>query len=443
MFDYHQKLISIDSALSLVKTRDHIVVGLGPNEPQTFLAALHHIADRVTDVTITSTLALGNYEYLSEPYIHSFWIDSWFLSPALRKAQPFGRVNYLPCHLSNFVKSRCEARDIDIVITLASMPDENGRVRFATGNTYEKGMGDNAKLRIAEISPNVPHVPGDNYWDWDEIDYVIESDAKVPEAGKPTPSEKDKLLAANVAALIQDGDCLQLGIGAIPNAVCDLLLDRKDLGVHTEMMTPGMAELMKAGVVTGAHKKFGTGKAVAAFGYGDQAFYDFISDNNDIFMMSGHIVNDPAVIARNPQQVSINMAMEVEITGQVCSESIGHRQFSGTGGQADTAIGARRSPGGRSIIAMPSVLIKKDRKTGEVQRFSKIVSQLKPGAVVSLSRNDADWVVTENGAVCLWGLSIAERVRKLISVAHPDFQEDLMRDAVNFGFIPLAPTTRR
>lgn len=443
MFDYHQKLISIDSALSLVKTRDHIVVGLGPNEPQTFLAALHHIADRVTDVTITSTLALGNYEYLCEPYIHSFWIDSWFLSPALRKAQPFGRVNYLPCHLSNFVKSRCEARDIDIVITLASMPDEKGRVRFATGNTYEKGMGDKAKLRIAEISPNVPQVPGDNYWDWDEIDYVIESDAKVPEAGKPTPSEKDKLLAANVADLIHDGDCLQLGIGAIPNAVCDLLLDRKDLGVHTEMMTPGMAELMKAGVVTGAHKKFGTGKAVAAFGYGDQAFYDFISDNNDIFMMSGHIVNDPAVIAKNPQQVSINMAMEVEITGQVCSESIGHRQFSGTGGQADTAIGARRSPGGRSIIAMPSVLIKKDRKTGEVQRFSKIVSQLKPGAVVSLSRNDADWVVTENGAVCLWGLSIAERVRKLISVAHPDFQEDLMRDAVNFGFIPLAPTTKR
>ena len=226
-----------------------------------------------------------------------------------------------------------------------------------------------------------------------------------------------------------------LGIGGIPNAVADSLMDKKDLGIHTELLTTGMMKLIKAGVVNNSRKNLLPGKSVAVMAMGTKELYDFVDDNPAICIMDGSYLNDPAVIAQNDNQISINSTIEVDLFGQCCSESIGHVQFSGTGGQADTAIGALKSKGGRSVIALYSTAMVKNKVTGEREESSKIVATLKPGAAVSLSRNDVDWVVTEYGAVCLRGTAMEERAKLLISVAHPNFRDQLTEEAKALGII--------
>ena len=421
------KYVSINEALALVRDGDYIVTGLGSAEGREFMTNLHTIAGSVKDVLVSNCLPMGAYEFMVNPaYADTFQIDSWFYTPALRKAQANGNVSFIYNHLHLASFKRLCHRKPDIYVGIASMPDKHGYVSLSLSNTYELAMIREAKTVILEINPNAPRTFGDVQLHLNDIDYVIECDYPMPEIADAEPNEKDMIIGKYIADMIHDGDCIQLGIGGIPNAVAASLMDKKDLGVHTEMLTTGMVKLAKAGVITGKNKQINQGKMVAAFAMGTKELYDFID---------GAWVNDPHTISQNDNQVSINSTIEIDLFGQCCSESIGHVQFSGTGGQADTAIGAQKSRNGRSIIALYSTAMVKNKATGERVETSKIVPTLKAGAAVSLSRNDIDWLVTEYGAVCLRGTSMADRARLIISVAHPDFREQLTKDAVALGII--------
>jgi len=436
MTDYKSKIITVDQALDLISDNDLITVGLAANEPPLFLSNLHRIADRVSDVTITNCLPSVPGEYLSEENVRkAFIIDSWFSTPLLRKLSHTGRVSYIPNNLHFAGSKRNHHRPSTVMISLASEPGPDGLVRFACGNTYEEMIGTRAKYRILEVSSRAPWCYGRNYLDPDSIDYIIESDALPPTIPIAASNEKDVAIGRIIADLVEDGDCVQVGIGGIPNAVCQFLYEKRDLGIHTEMLTTGIMDLIKAGVVTGARKQVDKGLTVFAFVLGTEELYEFSDHNPVLFTGRGEEVNDPYVIARNDNQVSINTTVEVDLTGQCCSESIGTRQISGTGGQADTAIGAQNSKNGRSIIALYSTVEKVNPATGEMEVMSKIVPTLRPGAAVTLSRNDVDWVVTEYGAVQLRGTTVRERVGLLASIAHPAFREDLLAAGREFGYI--------
>jgi acyl-CoA hydrolase len=436
MFDYSSKKISVEGALALVKSGDNITVGLGGNEPQAFLKQLHTIANRVDNVTITNCLSTVDGDYIEEPYLsQAFFIDTWFITPALRKLRDTGHVSFIPNHLHIAAFKRNYNRKSNIMICSASMPEESGRIRFGCSNTYEEEIAKSADLVILEISPNVPHVFGDNYLEWEDIDYVIECDYALGTIPDVESNEKDMKIGKLISQLIHDGDCVQVGIGGIPNAVCEALKTKSDLGVHTEMMTTGIMELMRLGVINGKKKQVDIGKVVCAFALGNQEMYEFMDNNPDILIKNGALVNDPYVIAQNDNQVSINTTVEIDLTGQCCSESIGPMQISGTGGQADTAIGAQMSKNGRSVIALYSTALIKDTATGEKKTISKIVPMLRSGAAVSLSRNDVDWVVTEFGMTCLRGATIRERAERLIEIAHPDFRETLLEEAKSLNYL--------
>ncbi len=430
------KYVTIKEALDLVQSGDYIVTGLGAAEGKAFMTELHTIADRVTNVMVSNCLPMGAYEFMVNPaYKDSFRTESWFYTPALRKAQPNGNVSYIPNHLHLAAFKRLCYRKADIYVGLCSMPDKHGYVTLSLGNTYEMEVIKSAKTVILECNPNAPRTFGDQLLHISDVDYLVECDYPIPVLADAEPTEKDRIIGKYIADMIHDGDCIQLGIGGIPNAVAESLMGKKDLGIHTEMFTSGMVKLMKAGVVTNKYKKLMPGKSVAVFAMGTQELYDYIDDNPAVCLMAGSYANDPAVIAQNDNQISINSTIEVDLTGQCCSESIGHTQFSGTGGQSDTAVGAQKSRNGRSIIALYSTAMVKDKATGERVETSKIVCQLKPGAAVSLSRNDIDWLVTEYGAVCLRGTALEERARLIISVAHPNFREQLTQEAMKIGIL--------
>ena len=431
------KFVTIQEALGLVNSGDYIVTGLGAAEGKEFMTHLHTIADRVKDVTVSNCLPMGAYEFMVNPaYKDSFMTESWFYTPALRKASANGNVSFIYNHLHLASSKRLYYRTPDIYVGICSMPDKHGFVSLSLSNTYEMPMLKAAKTVILECNPNAPRTFGDVQLHVDDIDYLVECDYPMPELADAEPNEKDMVIGKYIADMIHDGDCIQLGIGGIPNAVAASLMDKKDLGVHTEMLTTGMVKLAKAGVITGKCKQNNPGKMVAVFAMGTKELYDFIDDNPSVAIMDGAYVNDPYVIAQNDNQISINSTIEIDLFGQCCSESIGHVQFSGTGGQADTAIGAQMSKNGRSVIALYSTAMVKNKATGERVETSKIVPLLKQGAAVSLSRNDVDWLVTEYGAVSLRGTSMAERARRIISVAHPDFREELTQEAIKLGILP-------
>ena len=430
------KYVSINEALALVKDNDYIVTGLGSAEGREFMTNLHTIADRVKGVMVSNCLPMGAYEFIVNPeYKDSFTTEGWFYTPVLRKAHKNGNISFIPNHLHLASKKRLFYREPDIYVGIASMPDKHGFVSLSLSNTYEMAMIKKAKTVILECNPNAPRTFGDVQLHVDNIDYIVNVDYPMPEIPDAEPNEKDLVIGKLIADMVNDGDCIQLGIGGIPNAVAASLYGKKDLGVHTEMLTSGMVKLAKAGVITGKNKQINNGKMVAAFAMGTKELYDYIDDNPAIEILDGAWVNDPYTIMQNDNQVSINTTLEVDITGQCCSESIGSVQFSGTGGQSDTAVGAQKSKNGRSIIALYSTAMVKDPATGERVETSKIVCQLKAGAAVSLSRNDVDYLVTEYGCVSLRGTSIAERAERIISVAHPAFRDQIRKEAIALGII--------
>ena len=435
--DYSTKVITVQQALDLVQSGDHIISAMVAAEGRSFLGQLHTIADRVSDVTVTNCLPLLNADFFTHgEYKDTFQVNTWFMSASLRKATANGNISFIPNHLHLAGNRRIAVHRPRIFIGVATPPDAHGYVSLSLSNVYEKEAIEAADIVILEINPNFPRTFGDLELHMNEVDYVIDVNYPVPELPDGELTEKDKLIGQHIANLIHDGDCLQLGIGGIPNAVAAALVDKKDLGVHTEMLTTGFMKLFKAGAISGKRKQTHRGKMVACFALGTQELYDFIDENPAVQILNGNYVNDPYVIAQNDNQVSINSTIEVDLTGQCCSESIGSRQFSGTGGQVDTALGAQMSKNGRSFIALYSTAMVANPATGVKEEVSKIVPQLKPGAVVSLSRNDVDYIVTEYGAVRLRGHTVKERVALLISIAHPKFRSQLQQEAIELGLYP-------
>jgi acyl-CoA hydrolase len=428
------KLLTVDEALDKVKSNGSIVAALGAAEPAGFLGQLHAIAPRVTNVAVATCLPMQPYAFFMDPAMRGhFDHDAWFFTPAARKAhEEAGTTSYVPNHLHRAGLDRIAYRRPTIFAGTCTPPDRFGYVSLSLSVTYEREMVEAADLVILEINENLPRTYGDTIIHLDEVDYVIENTRDVP-ALVPAPiEEKDALIGGYIAELIDDGSTLQVGIGGIPNAVTSMLMKKHDLGIHTEMFTDGMVDLFEAGCIGKAAHSFGnqllTGKMVAAFALGSKKLYDFLHRNPAVALMRGSWVNNPHIIARNRKQISINTTLEVDLTGQVCSESIGSRQFSGTGGQADTAIGAQMSEGGKSFIALYSTTEVK-QPDGTRRTVSKIAPALMTGANVTLHRADVDYVVTEHGAVRLKGAPVRERVKRLISVAHPDFRAWLQQEA--------------
>lgn len=432
---YKDKVITIKEALNMVKSNDMIVTGLGAAEAQLFMNNLHTIADRVENVTITNCLPTSNGEFLKPEYRKSFNVDGWFYSPPLRKAHLNGNISFIPNHLHFAGTKRLFHVKPNIYVGSATMPDKHGYISLSLSNTYEKQMIDEADIVILEINPNYPRTFGDVEIHYSEVDYLVEVDYEVPTIPEVPSSEKDMKIGKYIADMINDGDCIQLGIGGIPNAVAAFLKDKKDLGVHTEMMTSTMVDLVKLGVINGSKKTLQRGKIVCTFILGNKELYEFVDDNPSVLVMEGKYVNDPHTYSQIDNMVSINTTLEIDLTGQCASESIGSVQFSGTGGQADTAIGAQNAKNGRSFIALYSTALIKNKETGEKTEISKIVPMLRPGAIVSLSRNDVDYVVTEYGVASLRGTNVKERVERLINIAHPKFREELRKEAHEIGLI--------
>ncbi|HPJ23565.1 MAG TPA: acetyl-CoA hydrolase/transferase C-terminal domain-containing protein [Bacillota bacterium] len=430
------EFVSIDKVLDLVKSDMHIVVGSAAAEPQEFVLSLSKIAPKVKHVTVSNCLPVADADfYVDEQYRDSFFLDGWFYTGVLRKNHKHGNISFIPNNLHFAGKKRLDYRKVDIFVTAASMPDKHGFVSLSLSNIYEKEILEQADIVVLEVNENFPVTYGDMEVHIDDIDYMVKTDYMPPTIPNLEPNEKDTIIGNYIASEIHDGDTIQLGIGGIPNAVAKALMNKKDLGIHTEMFTSGMVDLIKAGVVNGKKKTLHRGKHVCCFAYGSQEMYDFINQNPSVMILKGNYVNDPAIIGLNDNQVSINSTLEIDLTGQCCSESIGTTQFSGTGGQSDTAVGAQNAKNGRSFISLYSTAMVRNKETGEREEVSKIVCTLKPGAAVSLSRNDVDYVVTEYGMVNLRGKNIRERAKLLISIAHPDFREQLHKDAVEAGFI--------
>ena len=428
------QIISLQDALDLIQDNDHIVAGMAASEGKAFFEALHTIAQRVKHVSIDNCLPLSPYPFmLDEAYKDTFTINSWFFSGDLRKAYHHGNIHFIPNHLHFAGVKRLDHITPDVYIGNATPPDAHGFVSLSLGNVYEKRMIQQAKTVILEINPKLPRTFGDMEVHVSDIDYMVEVDYDVPVLADTEPNEKDLTIGKHIAEYIHDGDTIQLGIGAIPNAVAFALKEKKDLGVHTEMLTTGFMKLYQQGVITNKKKTLHPGKMVAAFALGTKELYQFLDDNPGILLLDGNYVNDPYVIAKNDNQVSINTTLQVDLAGQCASESIGPMQYSGTGGQTDTATGAQKAKGGRSFIALYSTAMVKN-EAGERIETSKIVPHLLPGAYVSLSRNDVDHIVTEYGVAELRGTSVAERAKRLIAVAHPKFRDELTEQAKALGF---------
>ncbi len=430
------KYINLEELLKLVQPEDDIVLGMAANEPQLFTQNVHKIADRLKHVEITNCLPIVEAPFfVEEQYSKMFYLNGWFYNGAMRRAHDFGSMSYIPNHLHFAGQKRLHYRKPRVFISAASMPDEHGFISLSTSNVYEKEMIEAAEITILEINPNFPRTFGDLEVHITEIDYLIEADYPVPTIPDMEPNEKDFIIGKQIAEYINDGSTIQLGIGGIPNAVAKSLYGKKDLGIHTEMFTNEMMNLIKAGVITGKKKTLHRNKHIACFVMGTKELYEFVDNNPSTWILNGNYVNDPKIIGKNDNQISINSTIEIDLTGQCGSESLGTRQFSGTGGQSDTATGAQNAKNGKSFIALYSTAMVRNPETGIKEEVSKIVPMLKQGAAVTLSRNDVDIVVTEYGVAELRGTSINERVRKLIKIAHPNFRDELTKEAIKLGYI--------
>ena len=422
---------SVDEAFSLLKSDSTVVTAMAAAEPYLFWSMVHRYVK--TSNTRNLKIFCANP---SEPWPviaddqmkEHVEIVVMFMTGVMRKLQGRGFVHYMPQHLSQWSRNLlARPTGIDVFWGSCSPPDKRGFVSLGTSNCYESEVLRAAKKVVLEVNPNMPSTCGGTEVSLDEVDIFIESSRPLPEV-KPAPfSEVEASIADYVVEMIPDGATLQLGIGGIPNAVGTRLIHKRDLGVHTEMINDAFMNLYNAGIITGRQKSIWPRKIVGAFAYGSRSLYDFIKENPIVEIHPASVINDPYRIGRNHKMISLNTAVEIDLTGQVCSESVGHVELSGVGGAAETHIGAQRSAGGRGIIAIPSTA-----KQGTV---SKITTALQPGAKVSISRNDIDTVVTEFGVAVLKGKTVPERIREMVRVAHPKFREELTAEARRLFYI--------
>ena len=417
------KTVSFEEAVKVVKSGDRIHIHSVACAPQGLIQALCNRgrAGELKDVKLQHLHTEGSAPYAEAEFEGIFFLESYFVGSNVRKPTQEGYADYVPVHLSETQKLiRSGIHPVDVAMIQVCPPDKHGFVSMGTSVDATLAAVQNAKTVIAVINPNVPRAWGDAIIRLSDIDIFCEDNTPLIEAHPATLTEQDIAIGKNVASLIEDGATLQMGIGAIPNAVLSQLGNHKNLGIHTEMFADGVLPLYEKGVVNNMNKKFDKGKIVSTFLMGSKKVYDFIDDNPGVAMMDVGYTNDPYIISKNDRVTAINSALQVDITGQVCADSLGTKFYSGVGGQIDFVYGASLSKGGKAIIAMPSVTNK---------GISKIAPELTCGAGVVTTRNHIHWFVTENGAVNLYGKSLQERARLIISIADPSAQESLDRAA--------------
>jgi len=420
MSGYKECICSAEEAIQKVKSGDRIVFSHACGEPRVLPATLMKRVDELTDVQIVHMVPMGEALYCRPEYAGSFRHVALFSGAPTREAIWENRADYVPYVFSEIPFLFDSVLPVDVAMVTVSPPDKNGFCSLGVSVDYTKKAVESAKIVIAEINKAMPRTHGDSFVHVSEIDCFVEVDIPIAELKATELTEVEINIGKYVTELIEDGSCLQLGIGGIPDAVLKNLGSLKDLGVHSEMISDGVKHLVEKGIINGRKKNFHKDKIVITFLMGSREFYDWVDDNPIIEMRTVDYTNNPYIIAQNKNMVAINSALEVDLLGQVCADTIGPKQFSGVGGQLDFVRGARMSEGGKAVIALPSTV-----KGG----ISRIVPTLKEGAAVTTSRNDVDYVVTDYGIASLKGKTVRDRMKALINIAHPSVREELQKKA--------------
>lgn len=424
---YKEHTMKPEDAVSVIKDGDRVVFGHAVGEPIIFQRTMAQIAQQFHNVEVAHMVYLGSGEYLQPGMEDHFRHNALFVGGPARKAIAENRADYTPAFFSDVPHMfRNGELPVDVFAFTCSPPDERGYVSIGLSCDYGWQAAKSAKTVIAEVNPNMPRTFGESFIHVTDIDGFLLSWEPLPEAKPPRITEEDKKIGKYIADLVHDGDCLQLGIGAVPDAVCSFLGDKKNLGLHSEMFSDGVLPLFEKGIINGSCKQRDVGRACVTFLMGSRKLYDFVNNNPMIQMMPVDVCNNPAIISQNDNVVSINSCVQVDLQGQVCAEAIGLKQISGIGGQMDFVRGANLSKGGRSIIALHS--------TTKDESESKIVTTITTGGPVTTSRCDVNYIVTEYGVAQLRGQTLRERARRLIAIAHPKFRAELAEEyAKRFG----------
>ncbi len=425
---YSATLLTADQAVARIKPGQRIFIGTGCAEPLELVRALTRRAYELPDTEIIHLLTFGEAPYAHRELAQYFRTNSFFIAENVRGIIQEGLGDYSPIHLSDIPRLFSSGQlPLDAALIQVSPPDQQGMVSLGVSVDIVRTAAENASLVIAQVNPRMPRTHGDSFLHVHEIDWLVPVEEEIIEIPEPPVDEDTRQIGENLASLIENGSTLELGIGRIPQALLGFLKGKKDLGIHTEMISDGIVDLIQSGAVTGSRKTLDKGKIVTSFCLGTRKLYDFIDDNPTFAFHPTEYVNDPHVISQQNKMVAINVALEIDLTGQVCADSIGAKFFSGVGGQVDFNRGASKARGGKAIIAIPSTAV-----DGTV---SRIVTHLSPGAGVVTTRAGVNYVVTEFGAAYLHGKSIQERAMALICIAHPKFRAQLLREAIEAKYL--------
>lgn len=425
---YSSKIVSAADALSHVKSGDKIFVGTGCAAPQLLIDALTSSQQGIDDAEIFHLLTMGVAPYAHDKFYGRYRFNSFFIGANVRDAVQEGAGDYTPIFLSEIPRQFELGRiPLDVALIQVTPPNPEGMVSLGVSVDVVKSAAENARLLIAEVNPRMPWTHGNALIPVDYIDYLVETEHPILTYSPPDTDETVAAIGRHLASMIEDGSTIEVGIGAIPQSILEHLHEKKNLGIHTEMFTDALIDLIESGAINNSKKALNPGKTVASFLMGSERLYDYVNNNPAVELYPSEYVNDPYIIGQQPKMVAINMALEVDLTGQVCADSLGHKFYSGIGGQVDFIRGAARSPGGKPIIAMRSTA-----RDGEV---SRIVARLSEGAGVVTTRGDVHYVVTEYGIADLHGKNIRERAISLINIAHPKFRADLMREAKRLNYV--------
>jgi acyl-CoA hydrolase len=413
------KILSADEAVKAINSNDRVFLHSAAATPKTLVEAMTRRGHELSNVEVVSIHTEGPVPYAADEFEDNFKISVFFAGANIRQHIQRGRASYIPIFLSEIPGLFRTEMPVDVALINVSKPNKKGFCSLGCSVDITNTAIDTAKYVIAQVNSNMPFVHGHGIIHLDEINALVEVDEPLFEVDMKAPTDTDQKIGENIANLIEDQSCLQMGIGAIPNSVLSCLGNHKDLGIHSEMISDGVVDLYEKGVVTGHYKKTRYEKIVASFAYGTKKVYDFIDDNPIVNMMDVAYVNDPSIICRNPKTVAINSAIEIDVFGQTCADSVGTKHYSGVGGQMDFMRGAAHSEGGKPILALASTT-----RTGK----SKIVSAMAAGTPVVTTRAHIHYIVTEYGVAYLHGKTLRERAKAMIAISHPDHREQLDKE---------------
>ncbi len=425
---YRRKITDVDTALSSILSGNRLYFGGGAGVPVELTKGLARRAQSLRGVEITHILTFAPAPYVAPEFEQNFRVNALFIGHNVRRAVQEGRADFTPVFLSEIPRLFTEGHlPLDFALISVTPPDEHGFCSYGVEVGTTKPAAESANRIIAEVNPRMPRTLGDSFIHVSRLHTIVEVDYPLPEAPQGGSSEEHLHVGSHIAELIPDGATLQMGIGSIPDAVLKNLTSHRDLGIHTELFSDGIIDMVEAGIITCARKNFHPGKIVAGFLFGSQRLYDFVHNNPLIELHPTDYVNDPFNIAQNDKMVAINSALQVDLTGQVCADSIGPKFYSGVGGQLDFIRGAARSKGGVPIVAFQS--------TAKDGAISRIVPMLTEGAGVVTTRNDVHYVVSEFGVASLYGKTVRQRAQELIRIAHPKFRDELAFSARELGYV--------